>query len=450
MKVALVSQPVDVILPPRQNSVGACTFGTALSLAKAKGATDVIVYGRKIYNQPEKLEFAQFGVRFKFFEASLTDRSLFKMRKKGSDFFQIWSPISTSGLFFPDYAHQVARHLQQESCDVIHVQHCSQFVPVIRKYNPNAKIVLHLHAEWFSQSDPTTLRARLRDVDLLTTVSDYITEKTKRQFPEFASIGVDEDEFAGTKDYGALRTRPRKQLLYAGGISPHKGLHVLLEAFKGVVAEYPEVQLLVSGPEGNYPFEENFDKRDTEAIRDLARFYPKKTLPSLLPRRKAEPSRSCENYGAFLRSQLDEKSRANVTFLGSIPRQKLVDLYHESDIFVFPPVWNEGFGLPPVEAMAAGTAVIASRSGAIVETVRDGETGFLVNCNDAKDLASRILELLADDDKREAMGRAGKQRALECFTWDKVATDLDRRYRQLCGDQPTVEPVRKLTQVVQA
>jgi hypothetical protein len=47
-------------------------------------------------------------------------------------------------------------------------------VPAIRTLNPNAKIVLHLHAEWFSQNDRATLARRLRDVDLVTTFSDYV------------------------------------------------------------------------------------------------------------------------------------------------------------------------------------------------------------------------------------------------------------------------------------
>ena len=53
-----------------------------------------------------------------------------------------------------------------------------------------------------------------------------------------------------------------------------------------------------------------------------------------------------------------------------IPRPDLIERYYDADVFVFPPVWNEGFGIPPVEAMAAGIPVVASRSGAVVETVR--------------------------------------------------------------------------------
>ena len=73
--------------------------------------------------------------------------------------------------------------------------------------------------------------------------------------------GIDAQEFARDKDYGASRQR-MKRILYSGAVSPHKGLHVLLEAFVPVARQYPDVQLDIVGPIGNYPIEENFDLRD--------------------------------------------------------------------------------------------------------------------------------------------------------------------------------------------
>jgi hypothetical protein len=69
---------------------------------------------------------------------------------------------------------------------VIHVQHCTQYVPPIRKLNPSAKVVLHIHTEWFSQSNFALIGRRLRGLDLLLTVSDFVTGKTKSHFPQFA------------------------------------------------------------------------------------------------------------------------------------------------------------------------------------------------------------------------------------------------------------------------
>ena len=82
--------------------------------------------------------------------------------------------------------------------------------------------------------------------------------------------------------------------------------------------------------------------------------------------------------------------------------------------------------------MAAGLPVVTSRSGTLVETVIDGKTGILVEKNSATELAQALLLLLNDDDLREAMGRAGRQRALRHFTWDKIAEEMHARYLTLC------------------
>jgi hypothetical protein len=91
---------------------------------------------------------------------------------------------------------------KKQNCDVIHLQRCSQYIPVIRAHNPRAKIVLHLHGEWFSQSNPAALTGRIAQVDLLTSVGNHITKKTKLTFPAFADRcettynGIDAQEFS--------------------------------------------------------------------------------------------------------------------------------------------------------------------------------------------------------------------------------------------------------------
>ena len=78
-----------------------------------------------------------------------------------------------------------------------------------------------------------------------------------------------------------------------------------------------------------------------------------------------------------------------------------MESYYESDIFAFPPIWDEGFGLPPLEAMAAGTPIVTSRSGTVPETVINGSTGLIVEKNNVEELAQALLLLLED-------GSAGK------------------------------------------
>jgi glycosyltransferase involved in cell wall biosynthesis len=432
MKIAFVSQPIDTIFPPYQNSVGACTYWVARLLAQS---SEVVVYGLTDNHENFTPAAEDSRIDYRFFPATRWDKRIHVLQRQLAKVFRRSSPISTSRWWYPGYARQVAEDLSRQDCDVIHLQHCSQYAPVIRALNPKAKIVLHLHAEWFSQSNPAVLANRLDSVDLVTTVGDYVTDKTKRTFPVVAGRcettynGIDAHEFARDKDYSAS---PRmKRILYSGAVSPHKGLHVLLEAFVPVARQFPDVQLDIVGPIGNYPIEENFDLRDQKTIRTVAPFYatnPWSVIRSKLLRRG--PDR--EGYLRYLKQSLPADVAERVTFLGMIPRSELVDRYYAADIFAFAPIWNEGFGLPPVEAMAAGLPVVTSRSGTVMETVVDGKTGYLVEKNNAAELAEALLVLLKDDGRREAMGRAGRRRALVHFSWDAIAEGMHTRYQSLC------------------
>jgi glycosyltransferase involved in cell wall biosynthesis len=208
-------------------------------------------------------------------------------------------------------------------------------------------------------------------------------------------------------------------------------LHVLLEAFVPVARQFPDVQLDIVGPIGNYPLEENFDLRDRQTIRSVSQFYatnPWSLIRSTLLRKGTDR----EGYLRYLKESLPADVADRVSFLGMIPRSELVDRYYAADIFAFAPIWNEGFGLPPVEAMAAGLPVVTSRSGTVMETVVDGKTGYLVEKNNAAELADALLVLLRDDQRREAMGRAGRRRALGHFSWDAIAEGMHSRYQSLC------------------
>jgi glycosyltransferase involved in cell wall biosynthesis len=204
-----------------------------------------------------------------------------------------------------------------------------------------------------------------------------------------------------------------------------------MEAFVTVARQHPDVLLEVVGPVGNYPIEENFDLNDVETIHQVSSFYST-DFWSLLRAKLFHKAADREKYLRYLKASLPDDVADRVSFLGMIPRSELVDRYYAADIFAFAPIWNEGFGLPPVEAMAAGLPVVTSRSGTVMETVIDGKTGYLVEKNNAEELAEALLVLLNDDDRREAMGRAGRQRALRYFSWENIAEGMHARYQILC------------------
>lgn len=439
MKIAFVNQPFDVIVPPFQSSIGYYTYGVGRPLARS---SEVLVYGSQESHPKDALQLCDPSLRLLLMKSGRMDHFVFKARRKIGELIQISSPISTSDLLFPQYGQRVAQDLQREQCDIIHIQHCSQYAPVIRALNPKSKIVLQIHAEWFSQSNFKILRRRLESVDWLFTVSDYITQKTRRDFPEIADrcqttpCGIDPEEFLREKDYAAGRQRKEKRILFSGAVSPHKGPHVLLDAFKIVAKEDPNVRLEFAGNLANYPMEEAFDLDDRATIKRVAPFYAKNTVSRLRAKLGLAPA-DAGTYQSYLKSRLTPELAERVTFTGFIPREDFVHRYYDADIFVFPPIWEEGFGIPPIEAMAAGVPVVGSRSGALPETVAEGESGFLVAKNDPQALAQQILRLLRDDDLREKMGRAARRRVLTTFTWERVAGRMEERYSRLLSEQPS-------------
>ena len=121
---------------------------------------------------------------------------------------------------------------------------------------------------------------------------------------------------------------------------------------------------------------------------------------------------------------------------GMVPRAELIHLLSSASVFVCPSVY-EPFGLVNLEAMACETAVVASRVGGIPEIVVHGETGYLVDLDEAdpegfaRGLAARMEELLDDPVLAARMGAAGRARVLEKFTWPAIAGQTVELYRSL-------------------
>jgi len=119
-----------------------------------------------------------------------------------------------------------------------------------------------------------------------------------------------------------------------------------------------------------------------------------------------------------------------VTYVGRVSAEDLVGWYRRAQILISPSLY-EGFGLPAVEAMATGKAVIATDGGALPELVSDGETGIVVPAGDAAALAEAIAGLVADPARCRAMGDAGYARALRLFTWEACARETEALYREV-------------------
>jgi glycosyltransferase involved in cell wall biosynthesis len=115
-----------------------------------------------------------------------------------------------------------------------------------------------------------------------------------------------------------------------------------------------------------------------------------------------------------------------VQYLGYVPTADLPGLYSMATVFAFPSLY-EGFGLPPVEAMACGAPVLTSRASAMSEVC--GPAAWLVNPLDEKEIAAGLGQILADPSLRDRLRQQGLRRA-QLFSWQRAAAETTTVYRQ--------------------
>ncbi len=181
-------------------------------------------------------------------------------------------------------------------------------------------------------------------------------------------------------------------LLYAGSIRPQKNIPRLIEAFavaRGNLANhkgYNDLRLIIIGDE-------------------------------------------ISRHPAVRRAVIMSRVEHCVRFLGFVPFDTLRVFHELATAFVFPSLY-EGFGLPPLEAMASGTPVIASSVSSLPEVV--GGAAVLVNPENVFDIARGITEVLMDDKLRQGLVLKGRRQAAK-FSWTSTATQVVRVYEELAG-----------------
>jgi glycosyltransferase involved in cell wall biosynthesis len=227
-----------------------------------------------------------------------------------------------------------------------------------------------------------------------------VSETSKRDILRFFTVPEDKvtvipnaiDERFGTPpaDDEIQRVRERYQLsdefvLYTGNIKPHKNVDRLIDAFHQLREEgFGQLRLLIIGDEIS-------------------------THPSL--------RRAVHRW----------KLHKHVRFLGFVPDQTLAVLYRLASVFVFPSLY-EGFGLPPLEAMASGTPVVTSNVSSLPEVV--GDAAVLIDPLDPAAIASGIRQVLTDPGLRADLVARGLERA-RMFSWDTSVQRVREIYGQV-------------------
>ncbi len=183
-------------------------------------------------------------------------------------------------------------------------------------------------------------------------------------------------------------------ILCVGRLEPWKGQDVLIEAVPALLVERGDARVvIVGGAAVNKP---EFEQRIRARCEELAISHA-------------------------------------VTFTGI--RHDVPAFMADADVLVLPSVSPEPFGLTVIEAMASACPVVATAAGGPLDTVVDGETGRLVKPGDSALLAEAILEIIEDRPRAIHMGQAGRLRACERFTIERLVSDMSAIFDEL---RPTV------------
>ncbi|MFG6120792.1 MULTISPECIES: glycosyltransferase family 4 protein [Thalassobacillus] len=324
-----------------------------------------------------------------------------------------------------------------EQYDLIHIFNRPRLVNAVRALAPDSKIILSMHNDMFKPEklDPEEGTIVVKNVDKIITISNYIGRTIAHFFPEAESklqtiySGVDLDRFVPSYSSEAqeLRTRIRnehnltskKVILYAGRLSPNKGIDVLIRAIPDLAENHEDIALVVMGSKW---FSDN----------------------------------SVTDYIAYVRA-LAERLPIPVIQTGFVSPDKIQEWFVASDIFVCTSQWQEPLARVHYEAMAAALPIVTTDRGGNTEVIEPYQNGIVVeNPEDSGEFVEHLSYLLNNPDKGKEMGRYGRSLAEKHYTWDRVVSNISTvwdevknmpfgEYEMIDYNLPSKEPDKTIT-----
>ncbi len=235
----------------------------------------------------------------------------------------------------------------------------------------------------------------IKTADKLICISEFTAKELKKYYPniddkkieviyngfDYTQVNLTEKEKQSTLQKFNINS---KYLLYVGTIAPHKNIDRLIEAFKNLKEKGYKHQLVIAGKKG-WMYNEVFEK-----VKEL----------------------NLEDF---------------VVFTDYISDKELEVLYQEADVFTFPSLY-EGFGFPPIEAMARKVPVVSSGEGALLEVV--GNAALICNPYDVNDISNKIEEVINNEELRLDLIFKGIDR-YKYFSWEKTCKQTYEVYKSV-------------------
>ncbi|MDD2665850.1 MAG: glycosyltransferase family 4 protein [Methanocellales archaeon] len=243
-----------------------------------------------------------------------------------------------------------------------------------------------------SQVDKITLKRANKIIAVSNDLKEDIKKQYKISEEKLVAIpnGIDVNKFK-TMEVTHLREKwnltDEKVIISVGAINKQKGFHLLLKVFPDILKKNKNIKLFIVGT------------------------------------------------GLYLQDLKDMAMKLNilgkVVFTGRVSNEDLPKYYNLADVFVFPTLRLESFGLVTAEAMACEKPVIASCIGGIPTIIENNKDGILIKPGDLKELKERILEVLSNEELASRLGKNARKKIVEKFSSDKMVEDTIEVYEKV-------------------
>jgi len=234
----------------------------------------------------------------------------------------------------------------------------------------------------------TLIPYELKTADIIVTISNYIKSEIINTFNISRNkiftipLGVNINFFQTPPTY-----KKENYLLFLGSLNPRKNIKGVIEAFYMLLNKIPHQLWIVGG---------RFDIFKNDEPCQLVKFIP----------------------------------ADRIKLKGYLRDREIIELYRKATLFVFPSLY-EGFGLPPLEAMACGCPVVVSNVASLPEVC--GDAAYYVDPYDVESIAKGIYRVLTDENLRNSLIQKGLERA-RLFTWEKTAQQILKVFEKVLNE----------------
>ena len=304
------------------------------------------------------------------------------------------------------FRNEYRRFLSEHGCDVVHAHNFHHFLPeyglaLTDLYEEGVPTLLTIHEVWSEFICDDLLRRT--QWDAIITVSRHVMDGIHEQAPHLRNVhlvyhGIDTELFSpenrDDKWINLLGLEDRRFIIHPARMLPWKGVVYSILALDLLRERYPSLALIVT---------------DTDNIVDWIG--------------------ELRGYKEEVLRLVEERGLEGQVITQPFPYVELPWVYNYADAVLYPTIGEEPFGLVPVEAMACARPTIVTRSGGLVESVVDWETGCIIEKENAEELADRLDLLLSSPALAQQFGQAGRRRATELFTRERMAREVVELYR---------------------